>query len=328
MKALVTGATGFTGGHLAKRLEGEGYEVRAVVLRSEINSQPSLTESSVEVVEGDLKDIDSLRRATQDVDVVFHIAALYREAGLPDSEYWEVNAKGTERLLQASRENGVKRFVHCSTVGVLGSIKNPPADETCPYAPGDVYQRSKLAGELAAIHYGDEYGFPVSIVRPAAIYGEGDDRFLKLFRMISRKRAIMLGDGKTLYHLVHVDDLVTGFLLASQVDEAVHETFIIAGEKHVTLQELFRMIADSLGVPLKQINLPVGPVNVVAALVEKTFPVFGIEPPIYRRRVHFYTKHRAFDISKAKRILGYKPAVSLEEGIERTKRWYREQKLL
>ncbi len=297
-------------------------DVRVIVKPGDHQSS-TLNGLPVEIMEADLRDSESLQRSTKGIDVVFHIAAMYREAGYPESVYQDVNTKGTERLLEASMKNDVQRFVHCSTIGVLGHIANPPADETSPYNPGDEYQRSKMGGELAALRYYREHKFPVSVVRPAAIYGPGDLRLLKLFKMIAAGRAIMLGNGETLYHMVYVDDLVKGFLLASKSERAPGEVFIIADERYVTLNRLYEMIADAIGVPLRTFSLPVRPIMTIASAVETVFPLFRLNPPLYKRRVDFFTKNRAFDISKAKEHLGYFPEFPLETGIGRTAEWYK-----
>ena len=126
MRVLVTGATGFTGGHLARALVGRGESVRALV-RDESRAR-ALAESGVTLVKGDLADAASLDRATGDVDVVYNIAALYREAGLPDETYRAVNAGACGPSSRPRRKNGVRRVVHCSTVGVHGDVEHPPAD--------------------------------------------------------------------------------------------------------------------------------------------------------------------------------------------------------
>jgi len=327
VKALITGATGFTGSHLTKKLLQEENGVR-ILVRSKEKASSIFGKSPVEIVRGDLEDVDAIRNAVKGIDTVFHIAAMYREAGLPESRYHEVNAGGTENLLKASLENNVKKFVHCSTIGVLGNISSPPGDEETPYNPGDEYQRSKMEGEIAALKYNREFGLPVTVVRPAAIYGPGDMRLFKLFRMVARRRAIILGSGETLYHMVYIADLVRGFLLAAETERAVGEVFIIGGEGYVTLRKLYEMIALALGMRLTLYSLPLKPVMAVATIMEKILPPFGISPPLYRRRVDFFSKNRAFDISKAKDILGYNPEHSMEAGIAETATWYREKGLL
>ncbi|HUK62424.1 MAG TPA: NAD-dependent epimerase/dehydratase family protein, partial [Dongiaceae bacterium] len=142
MRVLVTGATGFTGGHLARALVARGQQVRALVRDSA--GAGALAEARIEVVPGDLRDRASLTPAMRGVDVVYNIAALYREAGLPEREYFAVNATAVGTLIEAAAEGGARRVVHCSTVGVHGDVEHPPADEDAPLRPGDVYQRSKV----------------------------------------------------------------------------------------------------------------------------------------------------------------------------------------
>jgi nucleoside-diphosphate-sugar epimerase len=142
--------------------------------------------------------------------------------------------------------------------------------------------------------------------------------------MIAKKRFYILGSGKALFHMVYIDDLISGFILASQKNNSIGEVFIIGGEKYTTLNELSMIIADEFEVKPPGIHLPYKPVEVFSVLVEYAFKPFKIEPPLHRRRVAFFKKSRAFDISKAKRILGYEPAFSLEEGVHLTAKWYLE----
>src|SRR5206468_607781 len=139
VRALVTGATGFTGGHLARSLAAHGDSVSALV-RTEGPPTAALAAAHISLVPGDLRDPAALARATQGVDVVYHIAALYRQAGLADDVYRAVNAHAVRTLLDAAARNGVRRVVHCSTVGVHGDVERPPANEDAPLKPGDVYQ--------------------------------------------------------------------------------------------------------------------------------------------------------------------------------------------
>ncbi len=322
-RALVTGATGFTGSHLAKRLLDEGHEVRLLVRSTSSASQLEL--AGAHVVTGDLTNQAAVWEATNGVDVVYHVAALFRKAGLPDSAYWETNTTGTVNLLDAAHRSGVRRFVHCSTVGVLGHISNPPADEDRPYHPGDIYQITKCEGEKAALHYYREMGLPVTVVRPAGIYGPGDTRWLKLFRSVARRRFVMLGSGETTIHLVYIDDLVDAFRLAADSPESVGRVYITAGDRYITLNELVRTIAEEVGAPVPKLHIPVKPVRMISGVCEDICRLLKIEPPLYRRRVDFFIKDRAFDITRARRELGYAPKVDVPEGVARTAAWYREQ---
>lgn len=325
MKVLVTGATGFTGGHLARRMARDGHAVRALVRPG--SDSAALGEAGIEIVEGQLTCADDVKSAARGVDQIYHIAAVFRTAGHPDSHYREVNVGGTVNVLQAARQNGCERVVHCSTGGVHGHIEHPPADENYRFQPDDIYQQTKLEGEMeaaAAIRRGQ----PVSIFRPGAIYGEGDLRFLKLFRSIQRRHFVMIGSGQTRLHMCHVDDMVQGIMLCGSRPEALGETFLISGPEAPTLQEIARITAEIVGVPPPRLRIPVWPVYSAAFLCEMVCVPIGIDPPLHRRRVGFFTHHREFDIGKARRLLGYAPGVSVREGIERTIRWYVERGLM
>jgi dihydroflavonol-4-reductase len=320
-RSLVTGATGFTGSHLVRRLAADGESVRVLVRPD--STSPKSFPPGVEVVAGDLTDGATVQQAVAGVDTVYHLAAVYREAKHPDSHYARVHVDGTGRLLEAATANAVQRFVHCSTVGVHGHVSAPPADEEAPYGAGDIYQRTKLAGEQLARSYHGRDGMAVTVARPTAIYGPGDTRLLKLFRMIARRRFFFLGSGDIFYHMVHVDDLVRGLRLLGTSPRAPGEVFILGGAQYYTLREIACFIADAVGVPHSWLRLPARPFQIAGSLCEKVCIPFGIEPPLHRRRVDFYTKSRAFSIAKAWDLLGYTPTVSLRDGLQATLRWYR-----
>lgn len=325
MRCLVTGATGFTGGHLARVLRAQGYAVRALV-RAGSNSAP-LACDGIEVFEGELAKAEDVRAAARECDVIYHIAAVYRTAGHTDQHYIDVNVGGTRNVLDAARKHGCERIVHCSTIGVHGHVEHPPANEQYRFAPDDVYQRSKLEGELV-VQTAIREGQPAVIFRPGAIYGEGDTRFLKLFKAIARRRFVMVGSGQTRLHLVHVDDLVRGIVLCGERPEALGEVFILSGPEAPTLNELAKLIAQATGAPPPRLRIPVAPLYAAGWLCEMLCIPFGINPPLHRRRVGFFTHHREFDCSKAVRLLGYAPKISAAEGIRRTAGWYRQEGLL
>jgi nucleoside-diphosphate-sugar epimerase len=298
-----------------------GHDVRALVRGS--SARPE-ADGSLVWVEGDLRDADAAQRLVDGADAVVHVAAVYRTAGHPDAYYRDVNVGGTERLLEAAAQAGVRRFVHTSTVGVHGDVRNPPADESAPIAPGDIYQATKAEAEARALAFHRERGLPVTVVRPGAIYGPGERRFLKLFRAVARGRYAVVGSGRAFYHPVYIDDLVDGYLLALHEPEAVGEAFILGGPQYVTQQELALLVARHTGGRLLPFHVPAAPLRWAGALVEAVCVPLGLEPPLHRRRVEFWTKSRAFSIEKARRVLGYAPKVGVDEGIARTARSYRE----
>jgi nucleoside-diphosphate-sugar epimerase len=321
VRVLVTGATGFTGGHLARALAARGEQVSALVRSAA--AAGGLSADGIEVAEGDLRDNDAIARALRGVEVVYHIAAIYRQAGARADDYAAVNARAVGDIVRAAARAGATRVVHCSTVGVHGDVEHPPADEDAPLRPGDVYQRTKLDGEAAARAAAAETGVEVVIARPTGIYGPGDRRLLKLFRGIARRRFVILGAGRIFYHLTYIDDLVEGFRLCGTVPAAAGRTYILAGPEVTTLNALARIIADEAGVPPPRLHLPVWPFWIAGAACEALCAPLGIEPPLYRRRVDFFTKSRSFDISRARAELGYTPQVGLRDGVRRTLAWYR-----
>jgi len=325
MKAIVTGATGFTGFALCKRLLRDGWEVTAFV-RSSPRVEP-LRELGIECVEVDITSAASIRAAMRPVDRVFHVAALYRTEDVNREMFERINVRAVEHLASAAGQVGVGRFVHCSTVGVQGHIEDPPADEEYRFKPNDHYQRTKLQGEEAARRH-FRNGLAGVVIRPAPIYGPGDLRFLKLFKAIERGAFVMIGSGETLYHMTYIDDLIDGFLLASESPAALGEVFTIAGPRYASIRETVELIARILGKAPPRLRVPLWPVHAAAVACETLCRPLGINPPLYPRRVEFFAMDRAFTTEKARRMLGYSPRVELEEGLRNTAEWYREQRLL
>lgn len=326
MIALVTGATGYTGSNLVRRLLKEGYRVRVLVRKRE--KAELLQEIGAELVIGDIRDESVVNEAVCGVDIVFHLVAVFRVAGLRDKDYRDIHVLGTKYILEAGLKYKVKRFIHCSTIGVHGGVKEIPADEESPFRPGDIYQLTKLEGEQLAIQFWKERGLPVVVVRPAGIYGPGEMRFLKLFRAVNRRIFIMIGNGNVYWHPIYIDDLIQGIMLSAKVPDIEGEVFILGGEKYITLNELVGSIAEALEINLRKLYIPAKPVQLLGSLCEICCKPFGIEPPIYRRRVDFFTKDRAFSIEKAKQKLGYQPKYNLLAGLKLTVNWYKENSLL
>jgi dihydroflavonol-4-reductase len=328
MHVLVTGATGFTGGQLARALRQRGHRVRALVRPRSLTKAKPLESLGIDIAPGDLTDPASLLPAASGIDVVYHVAATYREAGQPPSVYTEINVDGTRHILEAARAARVRRVVHCSTAGVHGHIERPPANEDAPLAPGDQYQRTKLEGEQIARSYSGRDGLEVAIARPVGIYGPDDTRFVKLFRGIARGHFPMIGSGTAFYHLTYIDDVVEGLRLCGETPAAAGGTYLIAGPQYTTIVDLVAAIARAVNVDPPRFHWPLWPIWIAGAICEAFCVPLRIEPPLYRRRVDFYRKSRAFDISRARKELGFDPRVDLEAGIRRTIDGYRERGIL
>ncbi len=325
-KILVTGAAGFVGRKLCEALSDKGYKLRVLVRDDRYEEFFMLRQA--EIYTGDLCDPDTAEWAVEGVDGVFHLASIVQKAGIPDAEFWDVHVTATQKLLKTAAKHGVRRFVHCSTIGVLGNIKNPPADEDTPYNVEDIYQVTKAEGEKIALEYNGKHGLEVTVVRPTTVYGPGDMRMLKLFKFIAQEKFLMIGRGRTLVHPVYVDDLVEGMILAYESDKSSGRVYILGGENAVTLTEWVELIAKAASAPRPSLRIPYTPILLSAILCETVCKPFGIEPPLFRRRIDFFIKNRAFSIERAKAELGYEPEVGLWQGALQTLAWYREQGMI
>jgi nucleoside-diphosphate-sugar epimerase len=322
MRVLVTGGTGFTGSHLVRRLLDRGFEVRV------LDASPGLFAGELRglgahLTIGSVTDHALVDNLSAGVDRVFHVAAVFRQINLPDKVYHDVNAVGTRIVGEAALRHGVRSFVYCSTQGVHGDIRTPPGDEDSPIRPEDYYQQTKYEGEQEIASLVGR-GLPATILRPMAIYGPGDPaRFLFLFRAVKRGRFLMFGSGRTLYHPLYIDNLVDAFELAAD-RPGRGDVFLIGDAQYCSLNELVRAVATAMGVEVRIVHLPFGPLWVAAAACEALCKPLGIEPPLFRRRADWFRQNRAFRIDKARAGLGYVPQIDLPTGLARTAAWYRQ----
>jgi dihydroflavonol-4-reductase len=318
---LITGATGFTGSWLMAKLLDAGAAVRAIArASSDISRFDALP---IEWYRGNVYDADVVGQAAEGVAYVFHVAAAFREARIPDEEYYRVHVMGTQLLARAAIRNPhFKRFVHVSTMGVHGHVANPPANENSPFHPGDIYQRTKLEAEQWLGDFAQRNKLHCTIIRPTGIYGPGDKRLFKIFKMASKAVFPVLGFGKCLCHLVHVDDLTNVILLSATHPAADGEVFLCGNSEPIALTDMARLISHTIGSAPAIVRLPASPFFLAAWLCEWLCKPFGIEPPIYRRRVAYYTKDRSFDTSKMRERLGYRTKFTNESGLVSTARWY------
>lgn len=324
---LVTGGKGFLGRHLVRSLSEMGETVRVFSRGAPKGAEKDTIQSNNEIW-GDIRDRKAVEQAVEGADIVIHLVSNFRKGGSDKKEAYSVNVDGTTNVLDASLRYGVKRLIHCSTIGVHGNVESIPADEKSPFSPGDLYQETKLIAEKRVWECYQKTGLPMTVIRPISMYGPDDLRMLKLFRAIKRGLFFMVGNGETLFQPAYIDDVVRGFLLCLENEKAIGEVFIIGGEEYIPLKDLVALIAGELEVSTPRLKVPLAPILWLAALCESLCVPLGIEPPLHKRRVSFFQNNRAFTVDKAKRILGYQPQVSLEEGIQRTTRWYTENGFL
>ena len=323
LSALVTGASGFIGGRLAERLATEeGVRVRAMVRRTKKAGR--LQKLQLEIVKADLLDLDSLREAIDGCDLVFHCAALVRETG-DRNEFLQTNVQGTKNILNVSRDAGVRKFIHFSSVSVYGL--NPPdrADETTPFQPCEnLYRDTKIAGEKAVWAAHQEARLPVVVIRPANVYGPYSNPWtIRPMKLINSGQMILINGGTGLCNYVYIDNLLDATLLATKRDSSVGQVYLISDGNAVMWKEFFGYYAQMAGKP-KIRSVPEWFGKVIALGMEVTSKLTGKPPKITREAVGFLTRKARFSIEKARRDLSYQPRISLEEGMKLTERWLRE----
>lgn len=321
MTTLVTGATGFIGHALVRHLLARGEPVRVLV--RDPAKWEALGVDGVEVAIGDITDRQALDRAIAGTRRLFAIAGTFREPNLSDEQYREINVDAVRSKLEIAQRHGLERVIHCSTVGIHGSIEGMPATEDAPIVPEGIYEETKAAGDAVAREWQQRGELDVVVVRPAPVYGPGDTRLLKMFKLARRNPIPIFGDGSARYHAIYIDDLAELLVRAMWAERAAGQTFIAAGPEAPTITGLLTRLARLLGNSSpKFLRLPAGPALLAADLCETLCRPVGLAPPLYRRRVQFFLNNRHYDISRARRLLGWRPRVGLEDGLARTAAWY------
>lgn len=329
MKILITGATGFIGARLALRSIERGHGVTAlgqINTDAERANKTLLEKSGIEVILGSVTEADRVGIAAAGCDLIFHLAAAQHEANVPDRHFWDVNVTGTDNVLQAAFQAGVKRFVHGSTIGVYGSAAEGQISEDAATEPDNIYGRTKLEAERRVMSYADR--LPVSIVRISETYGPGDRRLLKLFKAIDKKMFFMIGSGDNRHQVIHVDDLIDGLYRVAEERNALNQIMVLAGSEILTTRDMAECIAAALGTGLRKVRAPLWPFMLAAYTLEKTLRPLGIQPPLHRRRMDFFRKSFYFAPGRAKAMLGFQPRIGFAAGAAETAKWYRDNGLL
>jgi dTDP-glucose 4,6-dehydratase len=309
-KVLVTGAGGFIGSHLAERLVAEGAEVRAMVHYNALGSWGWLDTSplrgQMEVAAGDITDGDSVRGMMRDRHVVFHLAALiaipysYQAPSL----YVRTNIQGTMNVLQASREFGIQRLVHTSTSEVYGTAQRVPIDEDHPLQGQSPYSASKIGADKMAESYYCSFDVPVVTVRPFNTFGPRQSARAVIPTIITQcltGTTVRLGSLDPTRDMNFVTNTVDGFLRAAEVDEVVGRTVNLGSGREISIGDLAEMIAGRTGREVK------------------------VEQQGERLRPEKSEVNRLLaDHSLATELLGWRPKVSLEAGLDTTIEWMRE----
>ena len=316
-RALVTGATGFIGGRLARKLLGDGVRVRALVRGAAAGAE--LEAVGAEVVVGDVTHGASRARAVAGCDVVYHAASLVTESNPGEAEYLRVNAEASESLARAAAEAGAGRFVFVSSIGIYAPGRDV-VDETTAPAPLDAYGRSKLEAERRLQRVAEERGIGLAVVRPSRVYGPGDRALLPAVRAIARRRFPLVGAGTARVDFLHVDDLVAALEAAAARGAGL---YVVGGPAPVTIRDFFGAFAAALETRLLPLSLPAGPAILASKLLARVFAAVGREAPVTPKKLAFFLNTRRVSSERARRELGWEPRIEVAAGARETVLWYR-----
>ncbi len=322
--AFITGATGFIGSHLARRLlTVEGVAVRVLVRKPEAATW--LAELGAELVHGDITQPDSFREAVQGCSIVYHCAGWASERG-GRRQVWEVNVDGTKHVVDAAIDANVQRFVHVSSCSVYGSKQAFDIDELTPTRlTGKFYGDSKIAAEEVVLRAYQEHSLPVVVARVSQVYGPGSKQFtIRPVEVIQSGKMVLIDGGNHLCKAIYIDNLIDGLLLCARIEAAVGEAINLTENPPVPWREFFGAYGSMLGVESLP-SLPYPVAWLVALVFEIQAKLKGKQAGFSRGAVQSLRSSNSFSDQKARTLLGWEPAVSLEEGMRRTEAWLREQ---
>ena len=322
IKILVTGATGFLGGALTEALLREGQPVRILVRPG--HPVPTFAGGTPEVCWGSLEDAASLVAACAGIELIYHCAALASDWG-PWEQFYQVNVQGVENLLGAVRTAGsVRRFIHISTTDVYG-YPVAAVDETYPITDiGLPYNRSKGLGEKKVWEFAGATGLPVTVIRPATIYGPRSLSIVAEIAAVLRKKQMALVDGgRVAAGLLYIENAVEGILQAARSPVTIRQAYNLRDEGTETWRQFVSVLASGMGVGQPWLNLPSVPALGLAQLCEMVYRGLGIRhrPLLTRHAVYLFCRTQGYAIKKAQRDFGYRSKIGFAEGMARTQSW-------
>jgi len=301
VKVFVTGATGFIGNHLSKRLVAENHQVicagRSLSKLKDISGRAKLLTL-------DIKDPVAIKKILliEKPDIVFHCAALVDNASL--DKLMLINAEGTRNVMEGCLDNNIRKVIYLSSISVISANSQKPLTDDLPYGATNRYGKSKIEAEKIALSY-REKGLKVSIIRPCMVYGEGEPHLLSLLARLIRWRLLpIVGTGDNKLHLVGVDNVVDVMMLALKKEEAFEGTYIVADKEVLSVREFFSDIAKMQGVK-PPFTIP-----------EKFIPILE-KTPFLGKKILFFKKDRIYSIERIEKVLGYTPRVSVYDGLKK-----------
>ena len=326
MKILVTGGTGFIWSHLVKRLISKGHHIFCLI--RDCRKGEILRNLGATLITGDITDSNLIEQIPEGIEQIHHLAGVLGKWNIPNQVYQDVHIRGTENMLKLCMRFRIKRFVHCSSAGVLGPTGEAFFDESFPYRPTSIYERTKAEAEKLVLTYAGDAKIDTTIIRPAVVYGPRDSHMLGLFKAVQGGFFPLIGSGKALLQPAYIEDVIHGFESCINNEKTINQIYILAGERPVTVKEFVGMIAKIIKAKSFQINIPSCRIaKFIASLFEVGGKIFPINPPFTRAVVKFFTENKSYKIDKAVQELDYKP-INLEEGLRRTIEWYQENSYL
>jgi len=330
MKAAVTGGTGFIGGKLVRRLIEQGYEVKCLVRRT--SDYIALKQLGVELVFGDLGNLESLKHLPGECDLVFHLAALVTDWGTRE-EFQKFNVEPTRCLLEASIESGVKRFVYLSSSTVVWNsdfwhthnLEN--IDESYPYPESynDHYNQSKADAERLVLNFQKTKGLETVCIRPSNVWGAGDTVILPRIANAALKGILIpMGSGKRWVSPSYIDNLVDGIYLAANSNNAPGNIYFINDGLKIDHMEFLSMMLNASGVDwTPRYSIPYKLAYIVGYILELIGKIKNSKtPPLLTRfAVSALAGSRSYNIDNAKKDLGYEPKIDLNKGLELMEKW-------
>lgn len=328
MKLVITGANGFIGSWLCKSLIGQDdYEIYAVVRRgSDSSALPS--NRNLFLTEIDYGKDEELYQALYGKDIVIHLIGQMGKYGVPDVLFENTNVKLTREILTMSEKAGIKQFIFCSTPGVQG-FGNRLANEEDPYAPRNIYEKTKVEAEEYIMDFCKASRIEYTIIRPDFVYGPGDVRRVKMYRNIKDKKFILTTNGKSYLHPTYITDVVQGFMKAIGNPNSYHQIFNISAGVDITSEEYLTIIAENVRSHLIHINIGYTLSCFAASFIEFIFAhIFHREAFVTKNKIDFLAVDHSTSNKKAKKLLGYEPQISVKEGMSITIKWCEENHLI
>ena len=324
LKNLVTGASGFLGSYLVEALVARGEMVRGLVRSS--SKVAHLQNLGVELAYGDLNDVQSLRTAIQGIERVYHCAAVVADWGTRES-FYTANVTGVGNILEAALAAGVSKFIHVSTSDVYGH-PDYPAEESTPYRRrGWYYGDTKIEGEQLVWSYYRQRGLPITVIRPASIYGPRSiSLVLEIVEQLKNGSMVYIGNGNKCAGLTYVTNVVDLLIRAADSKNSIGQAYNATDGSDITWRQYISRLAEILGTNSPRVAIPYRLAYLLGWTMEKIYGALRSEslPLLTRMAAELFGTNQGFPIDKARQELGYEPKVGFEEGMQQVKIWLRQ----